>query len=92
MKKSVPRKSLLDGYRFAGFRGRSKIKGCFGDSTSLVISLSRRQKKQFVELAQPALKVGMIARRSKPVILAVAIAAFIWNLRSAVYFAGNVRA
>ena len=47
MNKSGSKKSLLDGYCFQGFRARSKIKGRFGDSSSLVVRLSRRQKKQF---------------------------------------------
>lgn len=52
MKNGPPRKSLLDGYRFPGFKAHARIKGCFGDPLALVITLSRRQKKRSAEYAE----------------------------------------
>ncbi|MDH5562025.1 MAG: hypothetical protein OEY91_00145 [Nitrospirota bacterium] len=41
----MPKKrSLLDAYRFPGFRPRARIKGIFGDPQARVIRLERRQK------------------------------------------------
>ncbi|MEE8403589.1 MAG: hypothetical protein V3R93_07535 [Candidatus Hydrothermarchaeaceae archaeon] len=40
------RRSLLDAYRFPGFRPRATIKGIFGDPKARVIRLERRQKKR----------------------------------------------
>jgi hypothetical protein len=64
MKKRTSRKSLLDGYRFPGFRTYSRVKGLFGDSTAIVIILSRRQKKRSAENAAPFIARFTIARPS----------------------------
>lgn len=92
MKKTASKKSLLEGYRFKGFQARSKIKGQFGDSTSLVIQLSRRQKKQFAVFAQPVIRVGMIEKLSRPAISVAVIAEFIWSLRFGGYCAKSANA
>jgi len=52
MKNGQSRKSLLDGYRFPGFKAHARIKGCFGDPLALVITLSRRQKKRSAGYAE----------------------------------------
>lgn len=39
------KKSLLDGYRFPGFRPRATLKGILGDPKARIIRQARRQKK-----------------------------------------------
>ena len=45
------KKSLLDEYRFPGFRPRATVKGIFGDPKARVIRLERTQKKRFAAVA-----------------------------------------
>ena len=40
------RKTLLDEYRFPGFRPQAKVRGIFGDPKALIICLERTGKKR----------------------------------------------
>lgn len=52
-------KSLLDEYRFVGFRPKRALKGIFGDSHARVIELVRRQKKLNAHAVEKAIEVSM---------------------------------
>lgn len=43
--------TLLELYRFVGFRPLGRLKGVWGDPHARVITLVRREKKRFVEVA-----------------------------------------
>ncbi len=70
-------KRLLDEYRFPGFRPVAKIKEKFGDSKARIITLKRRQKKQYVAIAEPFIKAIMTTRQDLFVIYHVVANGFI---------------
>jgi len=43
---------LQDEYQFPGFRPKAAIKGIFGDSHSVIVQLTRSQKKQHADAAE----------------------------------------
>jgi len=45
------KRSLLDEYRFPGFRPRATVKGIFGDPKARIIQLEQHQKKRFAVVA-----------------------------------------
>jgi hypothetical protein len=45
------RKTLLDEYRFRGFRPRAEVNGIFGEPDARIIRLERVQKKRFAASA-----------------------------------------
>jgi transposase len=59
----LKKRSLLDAYRFPGFRPRARIKGIFGDPQSRVIRLERRQKKRCAVGVAPCTGVSTKVRR-----------------------------
>lgn len=77
------RKNLLDQYRFPGCRPKAGIKGVFGDSHAVVISLQRVQKKRCAEGA--VLPTDLITTRLLDGygIFPVAMRASIWSQRCA---------
>jgi hypothetical protein len=52
MDESLPKASLLDGYRFTGFWVRARIKQRVRDPNGLVIVLARRQKNDVWRVRQ----------------------------------------
>jgi len=83
MKNGPPRKSLLDGYRFPGFKAHARIKGNFGDPLALVITLSRRQKKRSAAYAERFTGLSTTSDPSRHGISVRAGAEFTSNLISA---------
>ncbi len=69
----------MDEYRFPGFRPVAKIKGKFGDSKALLITLKRRQKKQHVAIVAPFIKAIMTTRQDLFVTYHVVANGFIWR-------------
>jgi len=90
MKKWLRRKSLLDAYRIPDFRTCNRVKGLFGDKTSLVITLSRRQKKPFAVSAQLSITRFTIARRSLRETSVLVDDVCIWNSNIGVLTVGCV--
>jgi hypothetical protein len=43
---------LQDEYQFPGYRPKAAIKGIFGDSHSVIVQLTRLQKKLFADVAE----------------------------------------
>ena len=91
MSKSPVKKSLIDAYRFNGFTTKSKIYGHFCVSKALVITLVRRQKKQFADVVARFITLGMIIEQNWRETFRQAIIKFILNLKYVEYFAENVR-
>jgi len=77
------KRSLLDAYRFPGFRPRARIKGIFGDPQSRVIRLERRQKKRRAAGVAPGTGVSTTARSVVSGICPVGPCGFTWKWRSA---------
>lgn len=78
------KKSLSEIYSFPGFQARAKFKkGILGDPKARVISLVRRQKKQFVQVAVRSPKVITINAFTALEILVAEICGFTWNLSTA---------
>lgn len=48
-------RTLVDEYKFPGFRPRATLKGIFGDPYARVITLVRRQKKHVVERVEQSI-------------------------------------
>jgi hypothetical protein len=75
------KRSLLDEYRFPGFRPKHIIKGIFGDPKARIIELERRQKKR--RAAAAGLYIAAITTR-RFVVSATFLArihAFFWRWR-----------
>jgi hypothetical protein len=87
MDESLPKASLLDGYRVRGFRTRARIKQHGRDAMALVITLARSQKKPFAADAAKSISVSMIARRASCAICPAATGAFISNTSCAALIA-----
>jgi hypothetical protein len=62
MQKKSSKKSLLDAYKFHGFRTSKAAKGMFGDKVALVLTLSRRSKKVGAPNVADFIGAGMIGR------------------------------
>jgi hypothetical protein len=58
MQKSLSKKSLLDGYKFIGFKTSGIAKGKLGDKYARVLRLSRRSKKVYALSAGDCTEVG----------------------------------
>ncbi len=80
----------MDEYRFPGFRPVAKIKGKFGDPKARIITLKRRQKKQYVAIAEPFIKAIMTTRHDLFVIYHVVANGFICRWTYAVLSVVNV--
>ena len=50
---------LTDSYKFPGFQPYQKVKGIFGDQKSLIITMKRVEKKQYVQSVLKPQKVFM---------------------------------
>ena len=88
MEKPLSNVSIFDAYRFPGFATCKRVKEREDDLTSLVITLTRRQKKRFVARAEKSIATSTIVRRALRAISPAAIAKFISNTNVA---ALNVR-
>ena len=88
MEKPLSNASIFDAYRFPGFVTCKHVKEREGDLTSLVITLTRRQKKRYVARAEKSIAASTTVRRALPAISPAAIAKFIFNTNVA---ALNVR-
>ena len=77
------RKSLLDAYRFPGFRPKATIQGIFGDPKARVIRLERRQKKRRVAGVGLRIGVSTIGRSDAYGTCRAGRCACIWRWRSA---------
>lgn len=76
----MPKKSLLDAYRFRGFRPQRHIKGVFGDKIAYLITLKRRSKKRCAGVVARSIKASTTDASNKSATCLAANAAFIWNL------------
>ena len=90
MSKSTEKKSLLDAYRFNGFTTKSKIKGHSCLSQALVITLARRQKKLFADVAEKFITPGTTIESSRREIFQQAIVKYFLSLKFDESFAGDV--
>ena len=76
-------KTLLDEYRFRGFRPRAPVKGIFGDPKARIVRLERTGKKRFAGLVERYIGVSMIERAVEFAIFRAAMPACTWTLRFA---------
>lgn len=88
MGKKLSNASIFDAYRYPGFITCKRVKEREGDLNSLVITLTRRQKKLSVARAEKSIGASMIVRRAWRAISLVEIGRFISNTNVA---ALNVR-
>ena len=79
MEKPLSNASIFDAYCFPGFVTCKRVKEREGDLTSLVITLTRRQKKRYVARAEKSIAASTIVRRAWRAISPAAIAKFISN-------------
>lgn len=79
------RRSLLDEYRFPGFRPRAGIQGIFGDPKARVIRLERRQKKQYVDAAACRIEAITTRRCGMYGTYPVGMLGFIWRWKFGVF-------
>jgi hypothetical protein len=84
------KKTLLDEYRFPGFRPRAEVKGVFGDGKARVLRLERGQKKLFAVVAALCIGVTTTGRRAGFGICPVAMYGYIWKCNSGGLDATNV--
>lgn len=70
------------GYRFAGFRPSSTVRGIFGDPKAQVIRLHRRVKKLDAAPVGTSKTVGTIAGCAECEICLVATPVSIWSWKS----------
>ena len=88
MEKSLSHPSIFDAYRFPGFVTRKRVKQHESDLTSLVITLTRREKKRSAARVEKSIAPSTIVRPAWRAISLVAIDRFTSNTNSA---ALNVR-
>ena len=79
MEKPLYNASIFDAYCFPGFETCKRVKEREGDLTSLIIMLTRRQKKRYVARAEKGIAASTIVRRALRAISPAAIAKFISN-------------
>jgi len=72
---------LTDSYKFPGFRPYQKVKGIFGDQKSLIITMKRVEKKQYVQSAYKLHKVFMTEKPDWFGTYLAEINVFSWKLR-----------
>lgn len=85
----MAKKTLMDAYRFPGFRPIQIVKGRFGDSKAFVITLKRRSKKRFAGDAGESGKASTISALNSSGIFPVVDAAYISKSKFAVWIAGG---
>jgi hypothetical protein len=82
---------LSDGYRFKGFRPLdSEVRGVFGGHPALILPLSRRSKKLFVEVVALSTMGGTTGSSSRYEIFRAVTSIFIWRLSTGGWIAGCV--
>lgn len=82
--------SLLDEYRFPGFRPSAKIEGKFGDPKARVIRLERTQKKQYAGVVVQHTEVITTRKNDTYGICPAGMPVFICEWRFGEYIAGSV--
>lgn len=84
-------KRLLDVYRFPGFVPQATLRGLFGDSWALVVTLRRRRKK--LSAAPVGIRAGlfMTKGRAGPAISPAATDASTWSFLPAGWIVPTVR-
>ena len=82
---------LTDSYKFPGFQTYQKVKGIFGDQKSLIITMKRVEKKQYVRSAYKAQKVFMTEKPDWYGIYPVEINGFTLNWKYVVSIVGDAR-
>ncbi len=82
---------LTESYKFPGFQAYQKVKGIFGDQQSLIITIKRVQKKQYVQSVLKLHKVFMIGKQDWFGIYLAEINVFFWKLRYVESTAGDAK-
>jgi hypothetical protein len=81
------KRTLLAAYRVPGFRTQARVDGYEDHHPAFVITLVRRQKKQYVAVAEKVIAVFMIDAGIAPEISIVVIARSILTLKGAMWTA-----
>ena len=81
------RRSLLDEYRFPGFRPKAAVKGIFGDPKARVIRLERTQKKRYAVHAAKHIEVITTRQRGVYGICPAGMPGYIWKWKCGEYSA-----
>jgi len=81
-KSAKRRRRLLDAYGFVGFRPRAEVRGVFGDPKARVVTLDRRGKKRFADIADALRRVGTTDASGGFAICRAATRVFSWRSRS----------
>ena len=76
------RKTLLDEYRFPGFRPKAGVRGIFGEPKARVIRLDRTQKKRCAGYAAGFIGVSTTERGAGFGTFRAGTFGFIWTWRS----------
>lgn len=79
------KRSLYDAYQFCSFRAQHKVTGIFGDSSALVIKLTRQGKKPSAVPAAEYTEPPMTAKIGKFVIFPAATGVCTSSLKFAVF-------
>ena len=77
------RKTLLDEYRFPGFRPKARVRGIFGDPKARIVCLERTGKKRCAEHAVRFIGLSTIARVAKFETFRAGMFESLWTWRSA---------
>ena len=83
-------RKLTDSYKFFSYQPYQKVKGIFGDPKSLIISMKRVQKKQYVQYVLDHLKVFMTKKLDEYGIYPAEINGFTLNWKYIESIAGIV--
>lgn len=83
------KRGLRDEYRFPGFYPKAGIQGMFGDPKARIVTLVRRQKKQFVVLAELFIGVFTIERGDEFGIYPAGMPGYIWMWKFGGFFVGG---
>jgi len=84
------KKSLLDEYRFPGFRPKQNIKGIFGDPKARIIQLQRSQKKQLAVAVEQSIGAITTRKFAAFVIFPAVTRVFFWKWKSVEFSANGV--
>jgi hypothetical protein len=87
MKKQSNIRALQDEYRVPGFRTRTRVDSCEHNPAAFIITLVRRQKKQYAMVVERVVAAFMIDGGIALATSLVAVAKFISTSRCAAYAA-----
>lgn len=82
--------SLKDLYNFPGFRAQARLRPHPEHQGAMIVTLKRRQKKQFAAAARLT-AAGMTIGKGLSATLAAVVLSFIWNLTFAASNAQSAR-